>query len=507
MVKKPNKKGFTLVEMMVVIVIIAILVAVIIPVVNHSTIKSRAAANAANLRAIEGQVAMHMLLNEGVYDEFIKDSDNINAVSNTILGKIYNFFKGEGAAETFAGNFKALWDNGKGEIPVPNSSPIPNVARAKALKAPNRSGKTAMVVDEEYMCVYITEDGALAFYGDWTKEDFADVAEDGIYDGTTVGTTRPDGGGTSRLEVEICISQGKHTPGPNCECKTCGGEAHWGADAPRYETSTTRHLCENNHIINDEHVYVKVDNTYHKCSLCGDAAENKEHNWGNNKCTICGAEKPQCQVGFCHELAFEDTGYCGDHQLTICGQPVDRNGGTCQETIPNGTTCPKASDHVLISTCPYPGCGGLASPHLNGGMCYKHGGYQQCAKGHWYNTDYCEECNTDYNCAFSGCQNTVKVMGDYCTTVHYARTCQKLAQKSRLGYTYYETCGKEYRDPNATGCGATHYKQTTCGCTKGSTISLGWFGSIAGQCGQASCKHSHKEGETCRETVYVVDNS
>lgn len=49
--KKLNKKGFTLIEMLVVIAIIAILVAIIVPTVSSSTQKAKAATDAANLRS------------------------------------------------------------------------------------------------------------------------------------------------------------------------------------------------------------------------------------------------------------------------------------------------------------------------------------------------------------------------------------------------------------------------------------------------------------------------
>ena len=55
---KLNKKGFTLIEMLVVIAIIAVLVAIIIPVIGNSTIKASAAANAANLRSYASEVAI-----------------------------------------------------------------------------------------------------------------------------------------------------------------------------------------------------------------------------------------------------------------------------------------------------------------------------------------------------------------------------------------------------------------------------------------------------------------
>lgn len=48
---KMNKKGFTLIEMLVVIAIIAVLVAIIIPTVSTATTKAAAATDAANLRA------------------------------------------------------------------------------------------------------------------------------------------------------------------------------------------------------------------------------------------------------------------------------------------------------------------------------------------------------------------------------------------------------------------------------------------------------------------------
>lgn len=58
---KMNKKGFTLIEMLVVIAIIAVLVSIVVPVVSNSTEKASAAANAANLRTVAAQVAIWKL--------------------------------------------------------------------------------------------------------------------------------------------------------------------------------------------------------------------------------------------------------------------------------------------------------------------------------------------------------------------------------------------------------------------------------------------------------------
>jgi len=54
--KKLNNKGFTLIEMLVVIAIIAVLVAIIIPVVANSTTKAAAATDAANMRSLKAEI-------------------------------------------------------------------------------------------------------------------------------------------------------------------------------------------------------------------------------------------------------------------------------------------------------------------------------------------------------------------------------------------------------------------------------------------------------------------
>ena len=61
MKKLTNKKGFTLIEMLVVIAIIAVLVAIIIPVVSSATDKAAAATNAANLRSIKAEATTDLL--------------------------------------------------------------------------------------------------------------------------------------------------------------------------------------------------------------------------------------------------------------------------------------------------------------------------------------------------------------------------------------------------------------------------------------------------------------
>ena len=58
---KMNKKGFTLIEMLVVIAIIAVLVAIVVPAVSNSTTKAQASTDAANLRSAQAALQVAVL--------------------------------------------------------------------------------------------------------------------------------------------------------------------------------------------------------------------------------------------------------------------------------------------------------------------------------------------------------------------------------------------------------------------------------------------------------------
>ena len=61
--KKRNQKGFTIMEMLIVVAIIAILVAIAIPTFNSALTKSKEATDVANIRAAYAEVMVDCMMN------------------------------------------------------------------------------------------------------------------------------------------------------------------------------------------------------------------------------------------------------------------------------------------------------------------------------------------------------------------------------------------------------------------------------------------------------------
>ena len=70
-----SKKGFTLIEMLVVIAVVAILVAIIVPVAGQSVKRAKAATDAANMRIILGKA------NAEIYSSDLENA--LSSVNNT----------------------------------------------------------------------------------------------------------------------------------------------------------------------------------------------------------------------------------------------------------------------------------------------------------------------------------------------------------------------------------------------------------------------------------------
>ena len=86
-----NRKGFTLIELVVVIAILGILAAVAVPRLSSQSQKAERSAVEANLRTIDGAISMWQANNSGVPDK--------SKLTNTESGTLQSWPKGPAGAE------------------------------------------------------------------------------------------------------------------------------------------------------------------------------------------------------------------------------------------------------------------------------------------------------------------------------------------------------------------------------------------------------------------------
>lgn len=517
--KKQNKrKGFSAIEMLVVIAVIALLVSVVVPVISNQSVKAKAAANAANLRTIESVVAMKLTEDPDAFEDYFKNGEASNKVDNFVEKgwpqKVVDYFLGEGAAESMIKDYYLQFSDGRTgkTLTIEGTSPqiiISGVALPVAMEAPRRDGGTGLVIGEyDYMSVYICQDGVLAFYNNFTKDDFADVAEDGYYDGAaSAGGVENSGGILGGIEKLACQAQGKHEPGPGCKCRNCGAEAHVDAEGTEilgiveYKSSTTLHECKCGKVFNAGHVYEGTDHKCkykktadeecdsvspcidekgggitgllkdHKCDLCDG---NNNHAWCNDteyswqdpdhKCNTCGDELSKCG----------DTGYSPvdalQHECNICKAKTGHtynSGNTCVCDY-SKPTCNYTKDGVRCTNT------NIVESDGDKGYCQAHKlkgctidttvwlplvGYVECDGQYRGSADECSNKGSHRVCKQSGCGATSGLNSQqYCSEHDEEYTC---TAKTGDGSA---TCNTKYRTstcPEADGHHTVHKYENT----------------------------------------------
>ena len=110
MVKLRNKKGFTLMEMLIVVAIIAILIAIAIPTFNSAMNKAKVGTDEANIRSGYAAVMTEVLTND-VADGTAYGLNSDGSVKKAATGT-YTCQGKPAEAVQISGQSVAAWDNG-----------------------------------------------------------------------------------------------------------------------------------------------------------------------------------------------------------------------------------------------------------------------------------------------------------------------------------------------------------------------------------------------------------
>lgn len=192
--KAKFKKGFTLIEMLVVIAIIAILVSIVIPVVSQSTNRSASAVNAANLRAVYGKLSTMKLLDPDAFQTNLENGEHhgINIGDGSFIGNLLS---------KIPLKHYAIIRSNNGQIRLPSGHVIDAIPSARVVTYDGGfTSKSVKVEEGTEMTVIITDDYIITLYGMYTIENFADIAEDNKLDGST-----------GIAFDKYCVDKGGHT--------------------------------------------------------------------------------------------------------------------------------------------------------------------------------------------------------------------------------------------------------------------------------------------------------
>ena len=346
---KNNKKGFSLIEMLVVIAIIAVLVSIVVPTVSGYTIRSAAATNAANLRAIKGKLSTMRVLHSADFNTMMDELGVVGSAITGIWGDVLDGLYGDGVGdETITGLMCSFTANdGVLTLYAPNVviEDVP-VSKKMKLQGSNKSNSVTLE-DGIQMSVLITENDIIPSYGGYTIEQFADIAEDGTLDDHTIAA--PSGGGG--IAGAICEFRGYHED-KNPVDEIC--------DDCKYAMGY--HDCKdanNNHVCDTSGCLAKL-------TTCSDSDTDSDH-----LCDYAGCKK---RMSSCSDYAMSYT--AEGHFCSNCGTKRGSHSGT--------STC-------WTSECPYKkaecGCTQGKTNVTNWGLLGKYESAGKCensACGHYH---------------------------------------------------------------------------------------------------------------------------
>lgn len=179
-----KKKGFTLIEMLVVIAIIAILVSIIIPAISDSTTRAAAAANAANLRAMEGVLTAMRLDNPAAFKTWAEQLDPTPIIGADLTASIkwfLNLFGGLG--DYLDKEFRTITaDSGQLRLPFDLGGEAIDVPTSVKMSYKISETQTLTLEGGTPMSIYINDEIIVCSYAGYTREDFADIADNGKID-------------------------------------------------------------------------------------------------------------------------------------------------------------------------------------------------------------------------------------------------------------------------------------------------------------------------------------
>ena len=345
MFRKKGKKGFTLVEMLVVIAVIAILVSMIMPMFSRANVKSAAAANAANLRAVKGQLSTMRVMYPGDFKTMMSEQGVVGSAITGFWSGILDAWYGEGVGDqTITGLMCSFTANdGVLTLYAPNIV-IDNVPVSKKMKLEGSNKSNSITLEEGIqMSVLITESDIIPSYGGYTIEQFADIAEDGKLDEHTI--SAPAGGGG--VAGALCKLRGYHKDGNGDEvCDDC-------------EYAMGYHDCKDT---NNDHICDVSDNclatvsacldedSNHMCDICGDKLTSCSYTYSasGHSCTICGASSSHSKSLLSSNCSTSGCPYsfkanpCGCKLSTswpiyYCSTCKHSHNGTCEKDGTTGT--------------------------------------------------------------------------------------------------------------------------------------------------------------------------